>query len=136
MTGLDAAAARARCNAATPGPWFKDRDDRGVEIVMSPEPARNLGSEPVDAWPDVDIVVASTEHADIDYATADAEFIAHARTDLVAALDALDRVLALCDANVGRCELCGDRHNPTGGVVSIVKVRAAVAGPQDGSVSS
>lgn len=69
--------ARARCERATPGPWVP------VSLVKLGRPGREA------------LMIRSEGRGmPIDNAD-DTEFIAHARTDLPAALDAIDAVLAL-----------------------------------------
>ena len=91
MSKFDHKAARARCDAATDGPWTARRDT----------------SEPRKEWREIDagrkrVVggdwyerhrLGETEtHCGVFLSEQNADFIAHARTDLPAALDLLDEV--------------------------------------------
>jgi hypothetical protein len=76
MTAQERAAARERCDAATAGPWFGSHDQRvltgeGVEVIAAP----------------YDGGLDATEE--------DFSFTVHARTDLPAALDEIDRLEAI-----------------------------------------
>lgn len=78
MTPAERAAARARCEAATPGPW---------ESVYHHEAK----------WPRVRLVYAPDQRTILAYVESDklhpdAELVAHARTDLPAALDEIERL--------------------------------------------
>ena len=90
---LDEAAVRARLEAATPGPWRVE----------------NLGSHGEDSWAlDIARFRNYTNTVDFGADLATAEFIAHARTDLPAALDEITRLLAALDearAEVGELRL-------------------------------
>lgn len=83
MSDFDRKAARARCAAATEGPWF---------VVGLP---RNPGDPYIcagDEDPHVGSPVADLAlQEELSNADADAALIAHARTDLPAALDLLDQ---------------------------------------------
>lgn len=74
MSALDIEAALARCEAATPGPWRLGLQDR-LQVVVDNDNADEVA--------DVGWGVAVGDE--------DAEFIAHARTDLPAALALLDQ---------------------------------------------
>ena len=83
MTLEERAAARARCVAATAGPWVVD-DAYDPDYGMEGPCYRGI-----DGWTD--------ESPDGEYlllSEADAAFVAAARTDLPTALDALDRLEA------------------------------------------
>jgi hypothetical protein len=84
-TELDVAAIRARCEAATDGPWLIDSlesGEYGLFIDRDPDAERlGCGGRQVAGW--------LTE--------ANAEFIAHARADLPAALDEIERLRAALD---------------------------------------
>lgn len=77
-------AIEARANAATPGPWYQGRDDRRYEDSGHAFTHEDMNhSDSYDVFPDA----ANPE---------DAEFVAHARTDvpaLVATLRRLDAAL-------------------------------------------
>lgn len=73
MSPEDIAAARARCDAATPGPWRAE----GISIGRLWGPDFELGI--------------------FDLGRHEVEFIAHARADLPAALDALAASQAECE---------------------------------------
>lgn len=72
-------AARARCDAATTGPWIKVDDYPDGPYLCPPA----TGAMLVDYGQDV--------HQQL----RDASFIAHARLDLPAALDEIERLLAI-----------------------------------------
>lgn len=85
MTGVDVAAIRARADAATEGPWVLFRPDSAYTEVWVPR----------------DNATLNLRNGQIE--KRDAEFIAHARTDVPALLDRLaeaerqrDDALALC----------------------------------------
>ncbi len=90
MSELDVAAVRARCEAATAGPWEPYFTVHGDPFVVS---GRFLF--PGD-------ILATVSIAAEDYGRADALFIAHARTDVPALLDRL----AVCEEGLAneRCE--------------------------------
>ncbi|MFJ4107905.1 hypothetical protein [Oerskovia enterophila] len=75
----------ARTNAATDGPWKVDGLDREGQYVTRP---RDL-----DEWPEASMFFVTSKGS----IEEDAEFIAHARTDLPAATAALRAVLDLAD---------------------------------------
>jgi len=79
VTGLDLAAIKARADAATPGPWdiWRDLDAQGFYTVGEASGVIPEG----EVW--VDGEHNPTAHV---YVIADAEFIAHARTDVPALL--------------------------------------------------
>ena len=108
MSDFDRAAARERAEKATPGPWVNDK------FWWKIGSTRGLADgywQGIDGVGDVHGYVAVIQGDDPE-AAVDAEFIAHARTDLPAALDALDDrdrtiaqlretlddALSLCDA--------------------------------------
>jgi hypothetical protein len=85
---LDVEAIRVRCEAATPGPWYTEDPGPYTQTVWS------------SAWPPCESRVADF------MAPADALFLVHARTDLPAALDEIDRLRAdLAIANEASAEL-------------------------------
>ena len=112
MSALDRKAARSRCDAATEGPWRMNDYYHCVQTqsnavkLASVVRFGNVGERlPLDNYFD-----APRDHPEI----ANATFIAHAREDLPAALDLLDRCLdALEQATFGRydgtCIECGER---------------------------
>lgn len=86
MTPEQLAAIRARLDAATPGPWAlgHDTDINGAWFAEILVPSQHLAALGY-----------------IDSSRADAEFIAHARTDLghlLAEIDRLTQILAAVDA--------------------------------------
>lgn len=83
---FDRAAARARCQAATPGPWYFGAGDRTYGRAFDLD--EELLFVAADDAREVPVAVV-TEHL---MDGMDAVFIAHARTDLPAALDALDEI--------------------------------------------
>jgi hypothetical protein len=99
-TELDEAAARARCDAATEGPWRTRTTTDGVTWVGFDG---EVGGGKVALFRLFQMMNWAVE--------ADAEFIAHARTDLPAALDENARLRSALDearAEVERRE----RHDP------------------------
>ena len=91
---FDETAARARCDAATPGPWESPWSDQ--EDDPEDDPRAFLG-------PDGAIIIEVGWHdgALLLVLEADAEFIAHARTDLPAALDEIERLRFHCSGYAG-----------------------------------
>ena len=90
MTGVDVEHTKALEQAASPGPWeaYPNRDVKGIAHIRIP-----LEMHPT-AW------------------TADAEFIAHARTAVPALVAAVERVQALhMPDEFGMCEGCGDNEH-------------------------
>ena len=90
MTGVDVEHTKALEQAATPGPWeaYPNLDVKGIAHIRIP-----LAMHPT-AW------------------TADAEFIAHARTAVPALVAAVERVQALHTPDeFGMCEGCGDNEH-------------------------
>ena len=91
MSRLDRAAARARCDAATEGPWKHYAlkcyapGQNGAEIIDTPQEAVFVGTN---------TTVCITGEMDDIVSIADAHFIAHAREDLPASLDLLDELEA------------------------------------------
>ena len=85
MTRLDIKAIRARCEAATPGPWGHCQGDR-VNDVFSTIP-REVFRDVEDAEP------TTAPCGDI----GDAEFIAHARTDVPWLCEMLLEAAAIID---------------------------------------
>lgn len=90
MTGVDVEHTKALEQAATPGPWeaYPNRDVKGIAHIRMP-----LAMHPT-AW------------------TADAEFIAHARTAVPALVAAVERVQALADDLESRADAI-EEANPT-----------------------
>jgi len=103
VTTDELAAIRARCDAATPGPWRFGVGDRkyigqSELLVVACDEAREL-----------DIALVDVEGGG--YHHQDAEFIAHARTDvpaLVARVEELEAALAKVD---GLWDAYGHSHN-------------------------
>lgn len=90
MTGVDVEHTKALERAASEGPWeaYPNRDVKGIAHIRIP-----LAMHPT-AW------------------TADAEFIAHARTAVPALVAAVERVQALHTPDeFGMCEGCGDNEH-------------------------
>jgi hypothetical protein len=90
---FDAKAARARCEAATPGPWIASDDSEPLRIGSHGEhpPAYvpRMGRRYV-----LGMDAAGRPYQPFER---DAAFIAHARTDLPAALDEIEALKALLD---------------------------------------
>lgn len=107
---------RARCEAATEGPWTPERGDLGLDGDAR-FPTSSLVT--VYAYDDCDIhplADCSCNHTcrEEEVAVSNAAFIAHARTDIPALLDALETALA--QLNVAREGLmriggCPDRQS-------------------------
>jgi hypothetical protein len=97
VTPLDLQAIRARIDLATPGPWSEDDGNIGSEPLAEARQAiilRRLRGETGLPHPDDGLksplgFVASTHQEQPNF-EADAEFIAHARTDVPALCDALE----------------------------------------------
>lgn len=106
---LDLAAIRRRCDAATEGPWHvvgPPWNDREPYIIHGdPNPYRGGYVADLCCLSD-DINAANNEQAD-------AEFIAHARTDLPALLAAYDRVCAERDGWFARFRAAVDVKDPS-----------------------
>lgn len=87
MTGIDIDAIRARAEAATLGPWFQGREGHRYEserdVYSHREPEVNESHD-----------IASSV-----WSSADAEFIAHAREDVPALLDEVERLRTERDAH-------------------------------------
>lgn len=86
-TTFDATAVRARCDAATEGPWRLSWEGQELRCVQT------NGSEWVAEWTYVVNPSRPEQYNECD--TANAAFIAHARTDFPQALDALAAAEAL-----------------------------------------
>lgn len=116
---LDVAAIRARLEAATPGPWAIP--NANVFRVIAPDAEHHnpkQGRTPPYPWR----IVA--DMGDEGTAAADATFIAYARTDIPALLDALaerDARIAELEAAKWRCEECRAplQAGGTGGVCGV-----------------
>ena len=99
---MDTAAARKRCEAAKPGPWRATGFDglkEGANYHDFSIIASQIGDEDIfitNIGPFFCPVEVSKEQAADEWATA--EFIAHARTDLPAALEALEEAQGKLEA--------------------------------------
>lgn len=97
MTAEQRAAARARCESATPGPWMqrKHPGDYAVIRVAGERKCATPGHDDCMVaqliTPDIGITGIGHLH---EIVTADAEFIAHSRADLPAALATVDALTA------------------------------------------
>ena len=120
LTAADWAAMRARCDKATPGPWIAERIDetswRSVARCDGIHPAHNHGDDMMcyEADPEClgDTEIVTTDSGVYGPKWPDAEFIAHARTDLPLALDRvaeLEAALADRDATIARLREALDR---------------------------
>ena len=105
MSEFDVAVVRARCEAATPGPWqWVTTEDDGLLVDAVFENSRrlwdSLSLRTVERFPTrwvgplPKFVLSSVQDPDGEDPGADLWFIAHARTDLPAALDEIDRLTA------------------------------------------
>jgi hypothetical protein len=104
---LDLAAIQARADAATPGPWDFEYSDQSIEVNAGTARTRWTESGtgfPAGHWTSTDRII---EHEDLEFMeerdeeifAADAEFIAHARSDipdLIAELTQAREALADC----------------------------------------
>lgn len=115
-------AIRARCEAATPGPWIASEvEPRGLSSVTA------VG----DNW---GVFTKIGERKPRQYATpeADAAFIAHARTDIPALLDEVARLRAALECILQRSgldELPYDAISP--GMLIVGKIAKGTLEPQD-----
>ncbi len=98
---MDIAAAKKRCEAAAKGPWRKLNQGRRdkpeswvVSGVYTAPQGKLIAVNPLHQGNDL----SPREHQ------ANAEFIAHARTDLPAALEALEAAAALMEEALGKLE--------------------------------
>lgn len=100
---LDLDAIKVRCEAATPGPWFVDR---GGEFD---DPYYSIPAVCRDKYGDNSLMVGSDK--------ATAEFIAHARTDVPALVDEVERLRAGLHRvmNVGDRAAVGAAYEALGG---------------------
>lgn len=96
MTKDERDAARARCRAATPGPWLLECESRDAKPVGTAVLFGHGGAS-IDGRCSV-VLVADYTDGPPNPDDNDLDFIAHARADLPAALDELDAK----DAEVGR----------------------------------
>lgn len=96
---LDLDPIKARLQAATPGPWMRDKWKADIDIV------RQVDWTPCGAEGHNDCAVAQTIHpADVaavglghDRAITDAEFIAHTPTDIAALVSEVERLRMALD---------------------------------------
>jgi hypothetical protein len=115
MTDLDLAAIRARAAAATPGPWLGDPTGTvcaAVDVVPDGQGGEILP-------PDGPMEVAECYRRELpDERARNADFIAHARSDVPALLDALNLLeVQIRDLHreavytrPGTCSDCGQRY--------------------------
>lgn len=107
------AQARARCDAATPGPW----ELRSQGVDMSGRHPWTLRTEGV---PGIRVYLRAEQ--------VDAEFIAAARTDLSRALDALERVQEFLAEYVSPVDVVDEDSFNHGVDRAVAMVRAALDG--------
>ena len=94
MSQIDTEAIRARCEAATPGPWKPDLSKLGIHKIVAQDAKGR--------W--FQIGTSDKGH--------DAIFIAHARQDILALLDALETARSDRDCgHAGECEGCYIRQS-------------------------
>ncbi len=79
---MDTLAAKKRCEAATPEPWETHQEGDGFNSVRICKPISDGECQPVGEAEILGTIRAQAE--------ANADFIAHARSDLPAALEALE----------------------------------------------
>jgi len=84
----DLAAIRARCEAATPGPWIADTKEPGDCVVWAGDVPTDDARDTALLW-NIGTAITCIGQACSDYEAADCEFIAHARKDVPALLAAL-----------------------------------------------
>ena len=94
---MDTAAAKKRCEAATEGPWIAELD-----YVAAFIPGKRPNGEIIGRWQTSISGLLSDEQRQ-----ANAEFAAHARSDLPAALEALEEAQ-------GALKVIGDMHRSDG----------------------
>jgi len=100
VTTDELAAMRARVDEATDGPWH----NRG-DVIAHEAPAKpNFG------WPNTGDVAYLVNLCPAPALTVDAEFIAHARTDVPRLLDAVEAVLKVLDGQ--KSPVCLDCMHP------------------------
>lgn len=111
-------AIRARAEAATPAPWFREFGD---VITSNPDPR----AEPWQEEPLAERIVRRAEHRDLrdPQGVADADFITHAREDVPALLDALNAA----EEEVDRWRTMWDRHGKNDLLAERDAARAEVA---------
>jgi len=99
MSELDLAAIRARADAATPAPWKL----WGMSVLADPVGDSNL---------DTAIHVANTSYRNAQGhpRTNDADFIAHARSDVPALLAEVARLRAIIGSAVTELDSAGDAY--------------------------
>jgi hypothetical protein len=96
---LDLDAIKARADAATPGPWAWDnRGDKCDDIQLGV--ACDAKENPLTGYFDDDDAIYVEQVAESLSRAADADFIAHARTDVPALCDAVERLTADLSAAV------------------------------------
>ena len=100
ITTDELAEIRARVDAATEGPWH----DRGDVIAYEAPAKPNFG------WPNTGDVAYLVNLCPAPALTVDAEFIAHARTDVPRLLDAVEAVLKVLDGQ--KSPVCLDCMHP------------------------
>ena len=112
---------QSRADAATPGPWVNDGD-----VVQDLSQARQTGEH---EWNRMGIIAEEHVRAE------DADFIAHARTDVPNLVAAVEAVLALHEEDLYRghlsngCRTCGNGPNGEGYPCATVRaVEQALAG--------
>lgn len=99
MTDLDSSAIRARCEAATEGPWVRwntvgDLENNYAWTIARPYDERCTDTDCHPACGKTVLVTGAEGCENCYVSPQDAEFIAHARSDIPSLLDVNDRLLA------------------------------------------
>ncbi len=93
MTDLDLDSIKARCEAATPGPWRWWDASELRSLVFEDDPHLDDLSAPIVGEP----IMGGFGEPEWDISVADAEFIAHAREDVPALVAEVKRLRAALD---------------------------------------
>ena len=120
---MDIQAAKKRCEAATEGPWEFANGFYGWDMGIFPVGCKDRLNE---------AVVANNGHSNGDLNQANGDFIAHARSDLPAALEALEEAHRRGDGYKGESETSFARARRAEKALAEVQGKlGAVAGVRD-----
>ena len=119
---MDLAAACKRCEAATPGPWEFTDGFYGWDSGVFPVGCEDKLNQSI---------FANNGHGNGDPTQADAEFIAHARSDLPAALEALEADVKWFVKQWEFYMNCGQRGAAQEVSLLLDDARAAIATPEE-----